>query len=63
MGGIPIPKPSILDNCKVVGINGGRKINKDNSKERFYTWDSLQGEIEVLINQASIAALLVQLPD
>lgn len=51
MGGIPIPKPSILDNCKVVGINGGRKVYKDEEESRYYTWDSLHGELEVFNKQ------------
>ena len=47
MGGKPIPKPSILDSCKVVGIEGGSKVFKDPNEERYYTWDSLHGEVEV----------------
>ncbi len=47
MGGIPIPKPSILDNCRVVGIEGGRKIYKDEQENVYYTWDSLHGELEI----------------
>ena len=30
-----IPKPSILDNCRVVGIEAGRKVYK-NSEEDIY---------------------------
>lgn len=47
MGGIPIPKPSILDNFRVVGIEGGRKVYKDDDENIYYTWDSLHGELEV----------------
>jgi hypothetical protein len=47
LGGIPIPKPSILDNCRVVGIEGGRKIYKDQQENVYYTWDSLHGELEI----------------
>ena len=47
MGGLPIPKPSILDNFRVIGIEGGRKVYKDDSEKRYYTWDSLHGELEV----------------
>lgn len=47
MGGLPIPKPSILDNCKAVSIEGGKKVYKDVSESRYYTWDSLHGELEV----------------
>jgi len=47
LGGLPVPKPSILDSCNVVGIEGGRKVYKDESEKVFYTWDSLHGELEV----------------
>ena len=47
MGGLPIPRPSILDNFRVAGIEGGRKVYKDDSEKRYYTWDSLHGELEV----------------
>ena len=47
MGGIPIPKPSILDNFRVAGIEASRKIYKDDSENIYYTWDSLHGELEV----------------
>ena len=47
MGGIPIPKPSILDCLRVVSIEAGRKVYKDDSENVYYTWDSLHGELEV----------------
>ncbi|MBF6631968.1 MAG: hypothetical protein ITG01_12580 [Comamonas sp.] len=47
MGGLPVPKPSILDRCRVVGIDSGRKVYKDDEENVYYTWDSLHGEIEV----------------
>ncbi|MNG99322.1 Cytotoxic [compost metagenome] len=47
MGGLPIPKPSILDLLKVVSIENGRKVFKDNYESIYYTWDSLHGELEV----------------
>lgn len=47
MGGLPIPKPSILDSCRVAGIEGGRKIYKDYNENIYYSWDSLHGELEV----------------
>jgi hypothetical protein len=47
MGGKSIPKPSILDSCKVVAVQDNRKIYKDPSEPRYYTWDSLHGELEV----------------
>lgn len=47
MGGIPIPKHSILGALKVsVSIEAGRKVYKDESENVYYTWDSLHGEIE-----------------
>ncbi|MNG98777.1 Cytotoxic [compost metagenome] len=47
MGGLPIPKPSILDLLKVVSIENGRKVFKDDYENIYYTWDSLHGELEV----------------
>lgn len=47
MGGLPVPKPSILDNFVVSGIEGGKKVYKDDLENVFYTWDSLHGELEV----------------
>jgi hypothetical protein len=47
VGGVPIPKTSILDNYKVVRIEAGRKVFKDESEDIFYTWDALHGELEV----------------
>lgn len=47
MGGIPIPKESILDQCVVVGIDGGKKVYRNSKGDRFYTWDTLHGELEV----------------
>ncbi|WLS78994.1 colicin E3/pyocin S6 family cytotoxin [Erwinia pyri] len=47
MGGLPIPVPSILDGLLVAGIEGGRKVYKDNIENLYYTWDSMHGEIEV----------------
>lgn len=47
MGGLPIPKPSILDNFRVSGIENGGKVFKDHSENIYYTWDSMHGELEV----------------
>lgn len=47
MGGIPRPKPSILDHLRVVGLEAGRKVYKDDVEGVYYTWDSLHGELEV----------------
>ena len=46
MGGLPIPKPSILDSFRVAGIEGGRKVFKDDLENIYYTWDSLHAELE-----------------
>lgn len=46
MGGLPIPKFSILDNCRVAEIEAGCRVYKDDSENIFYTWDSLHGELE-----------------
>lgn len=47
MGGIPIPKPSFLDQCFSLGAVNGQKRWRSEDKKRYYTWDSLHGEIEV----------------
>lgn len=47
MGGIAQPKPSIVDKFRVVGIESGRKVYRDDTENRYYTWDSMHGEFEV----------------
>lgn len=47
MGGIPIPKPSFLDECISLGAVKGQKRWRSVDSKRLYTWDSLHGEIEV----------------
>jgi len=47
MGGKPRPRPSILDRCVSAGLEGERKVYKDEASNVFYTWDSLHGEVEV----------------
>lgn len=47
MAGIPIPKPSFLDECIFIGAFNGEKRWKSKDSTRIYTWDSLHGEIEV----------------
>lgn len=39
------PKPSILDGFEYLKMCEGRKLYRSNS--RYYTWDSLHGEVEV----------------
>ncbi len=46
MGGKPIPTPSILDDCEVIQIQRGRKVYRNQKGDRYYTWDSLHGEVE-----------------
>lgn len=46
MGGLPRPKPSILDNLKVAFIEGGRKVYFEPIEKLYYSWDSLHGEVE-----------------
>jgi hypothetical protein len=41
------PKPSILDEFEVVMVSGGRRIWKSPDGKRYYTWDTLHGEVEV----------------
>lgn len=47
MGGIQKPSPCYLDSCVKVGVYSGRIVYKNIDGNRFYTWDSLHGEIEV----------------
>ena len=46
-----IPKPSILDECKYIGVRSGQKRWRTLNGKRIYTWDSLHGEIEVFNNR------------
>lgn len=47
MGGKPIPKPSFLDECIILGAFNGEKRWRSVDGKRLFTWDSLHGEIEV----------------
>lgn len=47
MSAIPRPKPCYLDDFKVDRVVGGSKIWKNQDGDRYFTWDSLHGEIEV----------------
>jgi hypothetical protein len=42
-----IPKPSILDDFEALGAVHGVKRWRSDGGKRFYTWDSLHGEVEV----------------
>lgn len=46
MGGIPRPKPCFLDGCEVIKVIGNKKVWSNKERTRFFTWDSLHGEIE-----------------
>ncbi len=47
MPGIPKPKPCFLDEQNKFGIRGKQQIWVSYNGLRYYTWDSLHGEIEV----------------
>ena len=44
--GIPRPQPCYLDAMEYLGFRGQQLWRSDNGK-RYFTWDSLHGEIEV----------------
>jgi Cytotoxic len=44
---IPIPKPSILDDCIKHRVKNRKQIWKSIDGKRFYTWDGRHGELEV----------------
>jgi len=46
-----LPRPSFLDTCVYIKVIGDRKVWKSKDSKRFYTWDSLHGEIEVFNNR------------
>jgi Cytotoxic len=48
---IPIPKPSFLDECELLGAFDGERRWRSTNGKRLYTWDSLHGEIEVFNKQ------------
>lgn len=41
------PNPCFLDEQTKFGVRGGNQIWISPDKSRYYTWDSLHGEIEV----------------
>lgn len=47
VGGIPKPQPCFLDELLKAYIENNRQVYKNYKGNRFYTWDSLHGEIEV----------------
>lgn len=44
---LPLPSPSILDAVPIFGVRGGKKVWRDETGQRYYTWDGLHGEVEV----------------
>ena len=47
MAKIQRPRPSILDSMEDLGFINGNKLWRSACGRRFYSWDSLHGEIEV----------------
>ena len=37
----------MLDDCEFFGVRGGRRVWRSRDGKRYYTWDSLHGEVEV----------------
>lgn len=46
MSGVARPKPCYLDEFEVWKVINGRKVWRNASGNRLYTWDFLHGEIE-----------------
>ena len=51
MGGLSRPRPCFLDGCEVILVIEGRKVWANRNRTRFFTWDSLHGEIEAFDKQ------------
>lgn len=47
MAGKPRPTPCFLDEVDYLGFKSGQQLWRSQDQERYYTWDSLHGEIEV----------------
>ncbi len=47
MGKKQRPKPCYLDGMEHLGYVNGNILWRSSCKKRYYTWDSLHGEIEV----------------
>ena len=45
------PQPSILDDMIRFGVRDGRQVWRNADTTRYYTWDSLHGEVEVFDKQ------------
>lgn len=53
-----LPKPSIIDRCKFIGIRGGRRVWWDEQQQWYYTWDSQHGEVEAFTRLGRHVAVL-----
>lgn len=58
MSGKPIPKPSFLDQCILLGAFDGQKRWRSIDLKRLYTWDSLHGEIEIFNSRGAHLGVL-----
>lgn len=47
MAGVSRPKPCFLDGMDRLGFKHGNLLWRSKDRQRYYTWDSLHGEIEV----------------
>lgn len=47
MPSIPRPRPSYLDGMQDLGFIHGNRLWRSPCGRRYYTWDSMHGEIEV----------------
>lgn len=43
---VPRPTPCYLDEMDNFGVRGGRRVWRNPTEDRLYTWDGLHGEIE-----------------
>lgn len=47
VAGLPVPKGSWLERVQLLGSFRGNRIWRSTDRKRFFTWDSLHGEVEV----------------
>jgi hypothetical protein len=45
------PNPCFLDGCEIIKVINGRQLWSNKKRNRFFTWDSLHGEIEAFDKQ------------
>lgn len=51
MGGVPVPNFGFLIKCDKFKVIDGKQVWRNKVGNRFYTWDSLHGEIETFDKQ------------